>query len=337
MRTSEPTIYDVARECGFSIKTVSRVLNAEASVRPETVALVEEAIARLDYHPNQAARRLGGGRLPTVGLVVDSLDDPFFAAVVAVVETRAVDVGMDVLVASSGTDAVRHRSQIERLVRRGVAGLLVAPFGADGPARAALPDTVPVVVIDRQCGIEDKDVVRVTDQEGARDAVRHLVRRGHRRIGFLGPTAAFSTVQERLAGYTDALDAAGLRVDPRLAETSCRTAEAACARALHLLAGADAPTALFASTPLVGLGVLRALRRLDRQDVALVVFGDFPLAELMTPPTTVVDQRPAALAHAAFDHLLRRLGDPRAPVVQTVLRTRLVERGSGELAPRDAA
>jgi LacI family transcriptional regulator len=101
-----------------------------------------------------------------------------------------------------------------------------------------------------------------------------------------------------------------------------------------MLASADGPTAVFASTPLVGIGVLRALKRLDRQDVAVVVFGDFPLAELMTPPTTVVDQHPAALAHAAFDHLERRLRDPRSPVVDTVLPTRLLERGSGELPPR---
>ena len=104
-----------------------------------------------------------------------------------------------------------------------------------------------------------------------------------------------------------------------------------------MLAPADGPTAVFASTPLVGLGVLRALKRLDRQDIAVVVFGDFPLAELMTPPTTVVDQRPTALAHAAFDHLERRLDDPHSPVVETVLPTRLIQRGSGELPPRAAS
>ena len=104
-----------------------------------------------------------------------------------------------------------------------------------------------------------------------------------------------------------------------------------------MLAPADAPTAVFATTPLVGLGVLRALKRLDRLDTAVVVFGDFPLAGLMTPPTTVVDQRPTALAHAAFDHLERRLDDPHAPVVETVLPTRLIQRGSGELPPRKAA
>jgi len=106
---------------------------------------------------------------------------------------------------------------------------------------------------------------------------------------------------------------------------------------MAMLAPAGGPTAVFASTPLVGLGVLHALKRLDRQDIAVVVFGDFPHAELMTPPTSVVDQRPSALAHAAFDHLERRLEDPHSPVVETVLPTRLIPRGSGELSPRKAA
>ena len=332
---SEPTIYDVARQSGFSIKTVSRVINGENGVRPETIARVEAAIKHLDYHPNPAARRLGGGRLSTIGLVVDSLNDPFFGDVIAVVERRAVEMGMDVLVASTGMDAERARTQVERLVRRGVSGLIVAPFGDDASAREALPDDVPVVVIDRQCGIEDKDVVRVTDHEGAHQAVGHLVAHGHRRIAFFGETAEFSTVQDRLVGFTDAMVEAGLEVEPALVETQCWSADVAYPLALAMLAPADAPTAVFASTPLVGLGVLRALKRLRRQDIALVVFGDFPLAELMTPPTTVVDQRPVALAHAAFDHLARRLDDPQAPVVETVLPTRLVQRGSGELPPRE--
>ena len=198
-------------------------------------------------------------------------------------------------------------------MRRGVAALIVAPFGDDETARASLPDGIPVVVIDRRCGIDDKDVVRVTDHEGALEAVRHLIAHGHTRIAFLGETAEFTTVQDRLAGYTDALVGAGLTVDPELVETRCWNEEASYPLALAMLAPADAPTAVFATTPLVGLGVLRALKRLDRQDTAVVVFGDFPLAGLMTPPTTVVDQRPTALAHAAFDHLERRLDDPHAP------------------------
>ncbi len=332
---SRPTIYDVARESGFSIKTVSRVINDAPNVRQETVARVRAAIELLQYHPDPAAQRLGGGKLPTVGVVVDSIDDPFFAQVVAVIEARAMDVGMDVLVASTGMDESRMRMQIQRLARRGVAGLVVAPFGDEEKVHEALPDDVPVVVIDRKCGVTDKDVVRVTDEQGATDAVRHLVARGHRRIGFLGKTSAFTTLVDRYTGYEKALVEAGVEVDPRLVETRAWTADEAYPYALAMLATTDAPTAVFAASPMMGLGVLRAQQRLHRQDVALVIFGDYPVAELMTPPTTVVDQRPTALADTAFDLLARRIQDPGAEVLDTVLPTFLVARGSGELAPRE--
>ncbi len=331
---NRPTIYDVARESGFSIKTVSRVINDAPNVRTETVARVRAAIEMLQYHPDPAAQRLGGGKLPTVGVVVDSVDDPFFAQVVAVIEARAMDVGMDVLVASTGMDESRMRMQIQRLARRGVAGLVVAPFGDAKDVTAALPDDVPVVVIDRQCGITDKDVVRVTDRQGATDAVRHLVARGHRRIAFLGKTSAFTTIVDRFAGYEQALTEAGLEVEGRLVETRAWATDEAYPYALAMLAAADAPTAVFAASPMMGIAVLRAQQALHRQDIALVIFGDYPVAELMTPPTTVVDQRPATLADTAFDHLARRIQNPDAEVLDTVIPTILIPRGSGELAPR---
>ncbi len=332
---SRPTIYDVARESGYSIKTVSRVINEAPNVRTETVARVRAAIEQLQYHPDPAAQRLGGGKLPTVGILVDSIDDPFFAQVVAVIEARAMDVGMDVLVASTGMEESRMRMQIQRLARRGVAGLVIAPFGDERSVAEALPHDVPVVVIDRKCGVTDKDVVRVTDEQGATDAVRHLVARGHRRIGFLGKTSAFTTLVDRYTGYEKALTEAGVDIDPRLVETRAWSADEAYPYALAMLATPDAPTAVFAASPMMGLGVLRAQQRLHRQDVALVIFGDYPVAELMTPPTTVIDQRPTALADTAFDLLARRIQDPDAEVLDTILPTLLVPRGSGELAPRE--
>ncbi|HMM93681.1 LacI family DNA-binding transcriptional regulator [Phycicoccus sp.] len=334
---SRPTIYDVARESGVSIKTVSRVINDAPNVRPETVARVRGAIERLAYHPDPAAQRLGGGRLPTVGVVVDSIADPFFARLAAVVEDRATAVGMDVLVASTGLDEHRMRTQIQRLDRRGVAGLVVAPFGEPDAVAAALPDDVPVVVVDRPCGVTGTDVVRVDDEAAALGAVRHLVAHGHRRVAFLGRSGSFATLRDRYRGYERALAEAGVALDPTLVETRAWTAEEAYPHALAMLASPSAPTAVFAATPMMGLGVLRAQQRLHRQDVALIVFGDHPGSELMTPPTTVVDQRPEALAETAFDLLVRRIREPGAEVLDRVLPTRLVERGSGELAPRVAS
>lgn len=334
---SRPTIYDVARESGVSIKTVSRVINDAPNVRPATLARVRTAIDRLGYQPDPAAQRLGGGRLPTVGVVVDSIADPFFAQLAAVVESRAAAVGMDVLIASTGLDEERLRSQVERLSRRGVAGLVVAPFGDPAAVAAALPSDVPVVVVDRPCGTVGTDAVRVTDEPGAYEAVRHLLDHGHRRIGFVGRTGQFVTLADRYRGYERALREAGLEVDTTLVETRAWTTEEALPLVTQMLTRPDAPTALLAATPMTGLAVLTAQQRLARQDVALVVFGDLPGAELMTPPTTVVDQQPTALAETAFDLLQRRLREPSAEPLDTVLPTRLVPRGSGELRPRGAA
>lgn len=328
-----PTIYDVARESGVSIKTVSRVINGAPNVRDTTSQRVNEAVKRLHYHPNPAARYLSGGKLPTIGVVVDEISDPFFSGVIAVVERRAMQIGMDVLVASSGMDQLRMRTQIQRLVRRGVSALIIAPVGAE--ARAALPDKVPTVVIDRRSGISDKDVVRAGDEKGALEAVRHLLRHGHRHVAFVGMTSAFTTVQDRYTGYEKALREAHLEPEPHLVETRGWTSEEAYPHVLCMLASPHAPTAIFAATPMMGIAVLRAQRHLHRQDVALVVFGDFPTADLMTPNTTVVDQRPTQLAETAFSHLVRRMEAVDAVPQETIIATVLVPRGSGELDAKD--
>lgn len=335
--TVTPTIYDVARVAGVSIKTVSRVLNGETNVRPTTADAVREAITALDYHPNPAARSLRSGVLDTIGVVVDALTDPYFAQLVSVAEERAVARGMDVLVAATGVDSHRARSQIQRLVRRGVGGLLVAPFGDVEAVWRSMPRDRPVILVDRTCGVSDLDVVRVEDEAGARGAVEHLIAHGHERIAFLGESLRFSTVHDRLVGYCTALEASGLPVDAEIVETSCWTEAEAQELMSRMLREGQPPTAVFAATPMIGHGVIRALTEASRRDIALVVFGDFPFADLTDPPTTVVDQDPTGLAHAAMDRLLARLGGEELDPSEIVLPTRLVPRGSGELPPRGEA
>lgn len=325
-----PTIYHVAREAGVSIKTVSRVINGAPNVREETARRVMEVVERLDYHPNPSARSLGGGKLRTIGVVVDDIGDPFFAMVVAVVERRAMAAGMDVLVASHGMDENRMTTQIQRLVRRGVSGLIVAPVGED--ARAALPDKTPVVVVDRRSNVSDRDLVYAADEAGAFLAVRHLIDHGHRRIAYFGMTSGFSTLQDRYTGYEKALREIGVAPDPGLVETRVWTTDQANPYAYDMLSRHDAPSAVFAASPQMGLAVLRAQRQLDRQDIALVVFGDFPASDLMMPGTTVIDQHPDELAEGAFDHLTRRMESPHSEPRETTIATHLVERGSGELS-----
>ena len=324
------TIHDVAREAGVSIKTVSRVINGERNVAPATVQLVVEAIAALDYHPNQFARSLRSGASDTIGVVVDSLSDPFFATIISVAERRAMAEGMDILVASTGADATRAASQITRLVRRRVRGLLVTPYGRE--CASALPADTAAVLIDRRGGFEMFDSVTVPNEASAREAVEHLLAYGHRRVGFLGSSLGFETVEGRVQGYRSALAAAGLEVDERLIEAAWG-ADAAEVAATRLLSIPDPPTAIFAATPMAGQGAFAAMRGTHHEAVALLVFGDFPMADLLTPAISVVDQDPAGQAEVAMDRLFARIAGDDGPPIHRVLPTCFIPRGSAEVSP----
>jgi LacI family transcriptional regulator len=326
------TIHDVARVAGVSIKTVSRVLNGESNVAAATAALVHQAIAELDYHPNHAARALRTGASDTIGVIVDSLSDPFFAKLISVFEDRATAAGMDVVVASTGADEDRARMQMTRMVRRNVRGLLVAPFG---PSLAALPEpgVVPTVLIDRHVEGSPYDEVIVDDEAAALTAVTHLLEHGHTKIGFLGESLRFSTVHDRLKGYRRALDAHAVSLTPEYVHTACWDSDTAMRLTKAMLGLEDAPTAIFASTPITGIGVLSGLRAIGRSDVAVVVFGDFPLSTVLEPAITVVDQVPLDLANTAMDRLLARLGGDTSAPTSTVVATQFIVRGSGELPP----
>ena len=238
-RMSEPTIYDVAREAGFSIKTVSRVLNGEDGVRPETVARVRAAIERLDYHPGPPPgarwRQAADGR-PRRRLAQRPVLRRGHRRRRA--PSRRDGDGRPRRLDRHGPP--RNQSQIERLVRRGVAGLIVAPFGEGQAARGVLPDDVPVVVIDRSAES------RTRTSSGSRtttvpEAVRHLISHGHRRIAFLGETAEFTDRAGPAGGLLGRTGRGRITVDERLVETTCWDADAAYLLALALLAPPDAP------------------------------------------------------------------------------------------------
>lgn len=324
----KPTLRDVAARAGVSFKTVSRVVNGESGVTPAKTRAVRDAIAELNYHPNRAARALRTGASDFIGVLVDSLSDPFFAKIVAVVERRALERRLDVLVASTGADAEWAATQVSRLCRRNPAGLIVTPIGQ--ACVDALDERIPTVLIDRVDGGSAYDSVSVTDYQGAVAALEHLLDEGHSRIGFVGESLRFSTVRNRLRGYRETLHLRGVTVDEAWVDASSwRTADAAVAteRLLRL----DPPlTAVFASTPMAGEGALWAIRKTQRQ-VSLVVFGDFPLADLMVPPVTVVDQHPSGLAEAAMDLLFDRIDGSGGPPVQKVLPTRMIIRESGRM------
>lgn len=325
-----PTLHDVAAEAGVSIKTVSRVVNGGSNVSPEVRERVEGAVERLHYVPNTLARSLKAGTGDTIGVVIDTIADPFFATLTSAVEERALDLGLGTVFGSTGFDPARERRQVERMAMQRVRALILAP--TEGPHDyLSRFQAFPVIAIDRATTVGGFDTVRVDDCGLARAAVSHLTGHGHRRVAFVGSDERFVTTRDRLRGYHEALAAAGIEPDPALVRPGPTRDVDATEVALELLAEPFPPTAIFAANPRAAIGVAHALHTTNRADVAFVSFGDFPLATTLTPGVTIVDQNPTSIGLAAMDRVLARLEDGDAPVQDVLVDAQLVPRGSGEI------
>ncbi len=336
MSTVHPTITleDVARRSGVSAKTVSRVVNAEPGVRPATAARVEEAIRTLGYRRNDAARNLRKGlSLPTVGLIIEDLANPFYASLAGAVEQVALRHGRALMLTSSGEDAARERDLVAGLVGRGVEGLLLVPAGQDHRYLAGLVRPgVPVVFLDRAPGGVAADTVVLDNEDGARRATAHLIAHGHRRIGYVGDALSVSPSLERLRGYQAAHAAAGLPADPDLVRISPTGSDTSIAATRALLGLADPATAILAQNNRNCLGVLRALAAEDAR-CAVVGFDDFELADLARVPVSVMAYDPGEIGRAGAELLFARLAGDARPPQRIVIPTRLIARGSGESPP----
>ena len=330
---------DVAALAGVSIKTVSRVVNGEPGVSPELARRVDRAAHQLDYHHNLTASSLrrADRKSGIVGLLLEDVANPFSSGVHRAIGDAAAQRGVAVLAMSLDEDPVRERDFVRAMLLRRVDGLVIMPSGADhGYLRNEIEAGLAVVFIDRPPGFLDADTVRATDQQGAREAVDHLVAHGHRRIAFLGDLHTIATARDRYRGYQDALMGADLRVDDRLVRMDLHTRHAAESAAAELLAlpNGVAPTAYFASQNLVAIGTLRALRAGGRmRKIAMVAFDDIELADLLEPGITVVQSDPFAIGGAAAELLFERLDGYRGPSRHRRVATRLVPRGSGEIPP----
>jgi LacI family transcriptional regulator len=330
------TMRDVARVAGVSAKTVSRVFNDDPHVTEETRDRVRWAMQKLNYVPNLLARSFRAGSDPAVGLAVPDIADPFFAAITSSIEIDLVGRGMAVVVSSLGQEAERERTALEALLRRQISGLIVACASADQAYLAPWQNRTPMVFVDRPPkGLSGVYVIE-DDVAGARQAVTHLASHGHQRVAFLGHSTPITTVLRRLKGYRSAVAELGLDSRRDLICMPAPSADECAAELVKLLEAPKAPTAVFSATTLCTMALVQALQRAGRIDIAIVGFGDFPMAEALTPPVTVLDQDPARLGRIAVERLVQRIGNPQAQVRRrTILPVHLIPRGSGELPPRD--
>ncbi|RRD04969.1 LacI family transcriptional regulator [Arachnia propionica] len=327
------TLKDVAQRAGVSIKTASRVLNDHPSVAPETRALVAAAITELNYTPDEAARSLRLGVERCVGVLVDSIGDVFFAELAAAVERGLAEHGYTCLIVSSNRERVRELDAVQMFIARRCAGMIVAPLAADSLASAELRRT-PLVFVDRIGEVPTALSVVVDDVALSRRATEHLIAHGHSRIAVISDTPAMETTRLRQHGYRQAMAEHGLVVDEDLICCDLPQAADVPPALTRLLQLPAPPTAIISTNSRLTLGVVPVLHQFHRTDIAVISYGDFPLAGSLSPAITVIDHSATAIGEAAVAALLPRMQGltPRGGGIQHVP-CRLIPRGSGELSP----
>ncbi|WP_226346463.1 LacI family DNA-binding transcriptional regulator [Agilicoccus flavus] len=338
---STTSVKDVARAAGVSVGTVSNVLNRPDVVAEATRVRVLAAIDRLGFVRNEAARHLRSGSSRAIGLVVIDAGNPFFTDLARGVEDTVEGFGDSVLLGNSAEDPRREARYLELFEQQRVRGVLVTP------TRGELPDLsgferldIPVVVLDRHLPAFAVSSVSVDDVAGGRLAAEHLAELGHRDTWFVGGPEGLQQVQDRLAGFTGGMRAAGGRTEhvPTTGLTVGAGREIG-ARLAALAPGAW-PTAVFAANDLVAIGILNALvaegRRIP-EDLSIVGFDDIAFASTTTVPLTSIGQPAHAIGQAGAELLYAQLdAEPgRRPAARQVrFSPTLVVRESTGPAPR---
>ncbi len=323
---------DVAAHAGVALKTVSRVVNAEPGVTPATAERVRAAIAELGFRRNDSARILRKGQTASIGLVVEDIGDPFYSALSRAVEDVARSHGHVLFTGSSDEDPAREQEIALAFCARRVDGLILVPASEDHTyLRPEIAAGIATIFVDRPASLIEADTVLTDNAGGARDGVSHLVRAGHRRIGFIGDSPRIYTSVERHRGYREAMAAAGLSVDDSWVTQAPPTPSRVETALRRMLAGSA--TAVFCGNNRISVTALRLLATMDER-LAFVGFDDFELADMLTPGVTVVAQDVARIGRLAAELLFRRLDGDRRPAERTEVPAKLIPRGSGEIPPR---
>ncbi len=325
-----PTLSDVASAAGVSPITVSRLINGGTKVRPDTARKVRVAIARLGYRPNEAARILQGQRAKILGLIVPDLGDSFYGTCAQAVHEVARNHSYMTVVVGSGGSAETELLEIEMMIHRHMAGLLLIPAGNDKkPFEIIRKAGIPVVCFDRSLPGLDIDAVVVDNRGSSCQAVNHLIGHGHKHILCLGNQSQLYPIRQRIQGYEDAIRETGLsstvldRADtPEELKIALR----------DLMNSKKRPTAAFCANNLATLHLLQVASRQQYripEDLAVIGFDDFEMASLLKPRLTVVRQPVVEMSQRAASILLDRLTTTSHNTAATVmLSTELIIRES---------
>lgn len=329
------TMKDVARKAGVSINTVSRALNGKPDVNEDTKKRILEIADKLNYVPNFLAKGLVTKNTRTIGVIVSDNADPFFATIVKGVEDFARSKGYNIILCNTDEKYEREEEAIRLLREKQVDGLLITL----APAQEKRADILelkraetPFVLLNRHMDDVMTDYVINDNVYGAYIAVSHLIKSGHKRIGYISGPSQISSARERLEGYKKALLENSIEFDNSLVKESNLRMEDGYRIMRKLLELKNRPTAVFAYSDLLAIGALRALVEAKLKvpkDMALVGYDDIEFSEFLEVPLTTVHQPKYRIGQEGTKILINRIENKDSEGLhQIVLKPELVIRKS---------
>ena len=327
-----PTMNDVAKRAGVSPVSVSRVMNNHPSVKESTKEKVRKAVEDLGYFPNAAAQEMRTNSSDSIGVIITDISNTANGQILQGAESVINQAGKLMIATHSNFDIEREQMLIEHMQRRRVAGIILQTGHEESENlhRQIKNCTVPIVVLDRDLPFEIDSVI-CEHYMAARETVRYLIELGHRRIGLIAAETTTRPGHERVRGYCDELEAAGIAIDQSLIRSGSHLTEHGLHETKSMMALSEPPTAIFAGGNHLYIGCLQAVRSLGLkipEDISVVGADEAEFSALFTPPLTIVNRDMAQLGKKAAELLLSRIentlsDEPRKLVIpsQVILRS----------------
>jgi LacI family transcriptional regulator len=319
------TLKDIAKETGYSIKTVSRALNDHIDISDKTKELILNVASKYSYQPNLLARSLRQRRAHIIGYVIPDITNEFFGDVALAIEDEFKKQGYCIL--TSFTDSIPEQEieSLKLLISRQVDGVILATVGTTGQFIQKMIENykVPLVVIDNEVKGLRTNLVIHDNIRGAYLLTKHLIDHGHKTIACISGPLEEPAGEKRLDGYKKALKESGLRFSNNLVIISDWKIEGGYEATIELFQiKHDKFTAIFIANSVMALGCVKALRELKVKvpdEVAIVSFDHLRFTEALNPPLTTLQSIESEIGKRAAEMLLRKIEDNDPVNIEEVL------------------
>lgn len=325
MITQKVNINDIAKKTGLSISTVSRVLNGKAEqfrIGSKSQQKIKDAAKELNYIPNLIAANLRTGKSNTIALIVPSLSNPFFAELASTLNSELRKFGFTTIIGDSDENVEIEEIELQQVVSRNLAGLIIAPCGSKWEHLKQLYDQgLPIICIDRYFEELDIPFVSTDNYDGAYTATKYLIENGHSMITCIQGIQQSTPNRLRVKGFKDALENEGIRSYTIVGDDF--STQNGYIETRLLLQTKERPTAIFACSNTIAMGCIKAFNEMNIRipdDISLITFDDHPYLDYLATPLSCIAQPIRDISTTAVKFLFSRIKNNEVKVNQILLK-----------------